>query len=236
MNKARKIIGIILLVISVCLFLFAIYLFVGMLGCKETGCGDVIFVILPIVLVSILLLPIAILLITSSSTKTKQKANTVYIISAILFGPIGLHDFISGRKKQGLIHLIIFIVAIALMTLRINQQSRPLTTEECVAISPAFKTAADCSHMSVIENSGFSVFPALAGQIIQIANYIWALIELRHTNDPSVYSFMLKKQTPKQPKTNHASPTNPSLQPTSQTPSQPPTSDTQTPPHDNISA
>ena len=43
------------------------------------------------------------------------KSRTTYILLALFFGVIGIHNFYSGHKKDGIIKIVLFFLCIGLL-------------------------------------------------------------------------------------------------------------------------
>jgi TM2 domain-containing membrane protein YozV len=46
---------------------------------------------------------------------TAAKSRTTYILLALFFGVIGIHNFYSGHKKHGIIKIVLFFLCVGLL-------------------------------------------------------------------------------------------------------------------------
>ena len=174
-----RVIGIALLVISILLGLQSTHIIIRIVGCKVSGCGDAVFLLIPTLVGFLSLLVLSIFLIFASSKKAQKSPKTLYIVGTILFGELGIHDFIANRKKQAFLHLSLICLSIVLMILGGIHMTRPLTDEECIRDGGTSRL--DCEGMVVLEYIPGAPYFTLASSILPILSYIWALAELRYS-------------------------------------------------------
>lgn len=97
---------------------------------------------------------------------TKKRAITAGVVAILLFGSVGIHDFIMQNRKRGLIHMFIGTIAFGMFFV-------PL----CYGISVVYRCrdTGECIDISSYDDTLNAIL--VAGIFFFLASTIWGIVE-----------------------------------------------------------